>query len=50
MDLADLTKWERVVGFLLDKVEECTKRNSLGEAREWAHILSLVSHSEKMRS
>lgn len=50
MEQVDISKWEKNIGLLLDKVEECTKRNSLCEAKEWANILSLVVHSERTRS
>jgi len=45
----DLTKWERVIGLVLDKIEECAKRNDISSAREWSVILSGVAHSEKVR-
>lgn len=50
MDLAKLTKWERNISILLDKIEDCVKTSRASEAKEWATVLNLVAHSEKVRS
>jgi hypothetical protein len=49
MEAVDLNKWERITGLVLDKIEECAKRNDISSAREWSVVLSAVAHSEKVK-
>jgi hypothetical protein len=44
----DTNKWERVVGLLLDRVEECTDMGAAEAAQGWAEVLSWVIQSKAL--